>query len=327
MQLFKKLKEPVFLKETSNAEEQIGKLNDLLPRLSEEGKTILKKDITLLKYGITGEKTIEFELRNSHMPMYILHDIYLENEELSAQIDYIVFTNQLCFIIESKNLYGNIEINSAGDFIRTTEFRGRKQTEGIYSPVTQNQRHVDLMKKLRVHSKKNMFSQIISDNFFDSGYKPVVVLTNSKTILNSELATKEVKDKVIRADQLVKYIKDTNKASKESILSEKMMLERAQFYLSMHKEVEKDYTKKYEQYKLERNDTDLFSELKDYRLNKSREENIRAYHIYSDKQLNALVSKMPKSKSELLLINGFGEVKVKKYGDDILKLIHSHLTN
>lgn len=48
------------------------------------------------------------------MPMVVLHDIYLEDGDLSAQIDYLVFTRKLCCIIECKNLYGDIEINNAG---------------------------------------------------------------------------------------------------------------------------------------------------------------------------------------------------------------------
>lgn len=64
-----------------------------------------------LEYGIAGEKNIEFELKNSHKPMYILHDIYIQDGDLSAQIDYLVFTKKICFVIECKYLYRDIEIN------------------------------------------------------------------------------------------------------------------------------------------------------------------------------------------------------------------------
>ncbi|WP_246615320.1 nuclease-related domain-containing protein [Clostridium thailandense] len=127
MGLFNRMKEPVFLKEGSDAEVQLEKLKALEPLLNAEGKNIIKQDIKCLEYGIAGEKSITFELKNSHMPMYILHDIYLKDGDLSAQIDYLVFTKKICFVIECKNLYGDIEINSMGDFIRTIEFGGRKK--------------------------------------------------------------------------------------------------------------------------------------------------------------------------------------------------------
>lgn len=348
MGLFNRMKEPVFLKESSNAEAQLERLKTLEPLLNPEGQTIIRQDIKCLEYGIVGEKSIAFELKNSHMPMYILHDIYLEDGDLSAQIDYLVFTKKICFVIECKNLYGDIEINSAGDFIRTTESAGKKKKEGIYSPITQNQRHLELMKKIRVDNKSNILTKFMVGRYFEDCNKSVVVLANPKTVLNAKFAKKEVKEKVIRADQLVKYIKDMYEKTKESEDSEERMLAWAQSYLDLHKEVEKDYTEKYEQYKINTcklnnfhevisskeveksinvdpavpmEETELFKELKVYRLNKSREENIKPYFIYNDNQLKDLITKMPRSIEELLTVAGFGEAKANKYGDDILKIV------
>ena len=85
MGLFNRMKEPVFLKESSDAEAQLEKLKTLEPLLNAEGQNIIKQDIKCLEYGIAGEKNIYFELKNSHMPMYILHDIYLKDGELSPK--------------------------------------------------------------------------------------------------------------------------------------------------------------------------------------------------------------------------------------------------
>ncbi len=353
MGLFNKMKEPIFLKESTNAEAQLETLKALEPLLNPEGQVIIRQDIKCLEYGIAGEKNIAFELKNSHMPMYILHDIYLEDGDLSAQIDYLVFTKKICFVIECKNLFGDIEINSAGDFIRTTEFGGRKKKEGIYSPITQNQRHLELMKKIKVDNKSNILTKFMVGRYFEDCYKSVVVLANPKTVLNAKFAKKEVKEKVIRADQLVKYIKDMYDQSKESTDSDERLLEWAQSFLDLHKEVMKDYTEKYEQYKKEANkaegsvqeiiptteekkvatmsaalpveETEIFKELKVYRLNKSWEEKIKPYYIYNDNQLKDLISKMPRNKEELQMVAGFGEAKINKYGNDILKIIEKYV--
>ena len=95
MSLFTTMKEPIFLKESSNAEIQLEQLKRLKSLLNEEGQAIISQDIRYLEYGIAGEKNIAYELRNSHMPMYILHDIYLEDGDLNAQIDYLVFTKKI----------------------------------------------------------------------------------------------------------------------------------------------------------------------------------------------------------------------------------------
>ncbi len=348
MGLFNRLKEPIFLKTDSNVGEQLTKLKALEPLLNSEGQAIIRQDIKCLEYGIIGEENVAFELKNSHMPMYILHDIYLEDGDLSAQIDYLVFTRKICFVIECKNLYGDIEINNVGDFIRTTNFGNKRKKEGIYSPITQNQRHLELMKKIKVDNRSNALSKYILGKMFENYYMPVILLANPKTVLYAKYAKKETKDKVIRADNLVKYIKNKYEQSKENAESDKEMLLWAQSFINLHREVEKDYTEKYKQFRIETakpektqevvqkreevkvvstyatasmEESQLFKELKIYRLNKSREEKIKPYFIYNDNQLKDLISKMPRSKKELQSVSGFGESKANKYGDDILAIM------
>jgi hypothetical protein len=351
MGLFNRLKEPIFLKESSNADAQLENLKALEPLLKSEGQAMIRQDIKCLEYGIVGERNIAFELRNSHMPMYILHDIYLEDGDLGAQIDYLVITKKVCFVIECKNLYGDIEITSTGDFIRTSDFGGKKNKEGIYSPITQNQRHIDLMKKIKTDSRSNMLTKFMTKKYFESFNNAVVVLANPKTVLNLKFAKIEVKEKVIRADQLVKYIKNICEMSKEASQSDERMLAWAQSYLNLHKEVVKDYSQKYESYRVSEykaetikeetptqnlknsnnhetkvpvEETELFKELKAYRLNKSREENIKPYFIFNDNQLMDLISKMPRNKEELQTVSGFGPAKANKYGDDILVIVEKY---
>ncbi|WP_454964575.1 HRDC domain-containing protein [Filifactor alocis] len=352
MGLFDRLKEPVFLKESSTTEERLERLKNLEPYLNSDGKTLINQDIKCLEYGMFGEKQIAFELKNSHIPMYILHDVYLEDGELSAQIDYLVFTKKICFVIECKNLIGKIEINNNGDFIRTLEFEGRQRKEGIYSPITQNQRHIELMKKIKIDSKSNRLIKFLAQKTFDSMYQSVVVLANPKTVLNAKFAKKEVKEQVIRVDQLVNYIRKVYEQSSQSAFSDEQLLNWATSYLDFHKDVRKDYTGKYKKYRMNtmtepsprtdtiRNEenrilegdtvfpleeTKLFKELKNYRLRKSREENIKPYFIYNNSQLKKLIVKMPKTIQELQLVDGFGEWKAKKYGCDILEILNKYL--
>lgn len=352
MGIFDKLKEPVFLKESSNAEEQLEHLKELEPLLTDEGKAKLKQDIKFLEYGIIGEKNIAFELKNSHMPMYILHDIYLEDDNLTAQIDYLVFTRKLCFIIECKNLFGDIEINNVGDFIRTTEFGGKKKKEGIYSPITQNQRHIELMKKIKSDNKSGFFKKMVINRYFEDFHKSIVVLANPKTVLNVKYAKKDVKNQVIRADQLVSYIKETVKKCKDLESSEESILAQAQSYLDVHISKDLGFTAKFDRYLKEvasdsasitdnivfqevqispvlsdsnLEETLIFKDLRAYRLNKSREEKIKPYFIYNDNQLKDLISKMPVSIEMLKMVTGFGDVKSAKYGEDIIRIVKKYL--
>lgn len=91
--------------------------------------------------------------------MVIIHDLRLEFEDLTAQIDYVV-TRKLIFLIECKNLYGNIDIDNQGNFVRSYAWNGRTVKEGVYSPITQNQRHFEIMKQLYRASRKNSLSRV-----------------------------------------------------------------------------------------------------------------------------------------------------------------------
>lgn len=281
--------------------------------------------------------------------MYIIHDLFLEDNGLTAQIDFLIITRKRMFIIECKNLIGNIEINNVGDFIRTMQYNGKYKKEGIYSPITQNKRHLDLLKQLRVKAKSNILTKAVFEKYFYDTYRSVVVLANPKTILNVKYAKKEVKNQVIKADQLIEYIKKVNSESGESPYSDKQMLDLAEFYLNLHSENKVDYLAKYKNQLSEENETiieqapekgtfaeteqvdttltsvninsDVCKELKAYRLKKCRDENIKPYFIFNNKQMEDLITKNPKTIEDLMKVSGFGEAKCNKYGTDILKII------
>ena len=59
----------------------------------------------------------------------------------------------MVYFIECKNLIGTIMIDSMGSFTREYTYNGKIIKEGIYSPITQNQRHLELYKMLREKDK------------------------------------------------------------------------------------------------------------------------------------------------------------------------------
>ncbi len=329
MELFKKKIGPVFLKDTSDTIKIIEQLEALLPQVSGDVREEIEKQIKVTTYGEMGENNVAFELKNSGMDMYILRDIYLEHGELSAQIDYLVITRKHVYIIECKNLIGNIEIDNMGNFIRSYEYSNRKVKEGFYSPITQNERHLLVIKNLRGERYTNFLAKKRFENSFTNTYKSIVVLANPKTILNAKYAKKEVKQKVIRLDQLIAHIKAIDGAEQDYWFKTDEMMETAQFFLDAKKEKKTDYLKKYknevtdniEAVPVEVDKEELIKKLKDFRWCQSKYENIKPYYIFNDMQMNDLIEKNPKNEEELLQVSGFGKVKVEKYGKDILNIL------
>ncbi|WP_255193565.1 HRDC domain-containing protein [Brevibacillus laterosporus] len=71
-----------------------------------------------------------------------------------------------------------------------------------------------------------------------------------------------------------------------------------------------------------KNETLLREELTSYRLQTSRDENIKAYYIFNNNELEDMIAKYPRTEEELLSIKGFGQVKVEKYGKGILGIFN-----
>ncbi|MCM1158719.1 MAG: NERD domain-containing protein [Bacteroidales bacterium] len=362
MGLFTKKIGTVFLKETSDASIFIDKLQMLREKAQGEMKKEIETQIKLATYGEVGENNVAFELKNSGMDMYVLRDIYLEIGDLSAQIDYIVITRKHIYVLECKNLIGNIEIDNGGNFVRTYELSGKRIRERIYSPITQNQRHLQILKEVGRSSKGNFLAKLLFEKSFEENYKSVVVLANPKTYLNAKFAKKEIKEQVIHADQLITYIKNME-LSKDNSMTSADMLNLAQFYLENNRSNKCDYANKYEEL-LRAVETDeskdnrlensageqaesTFKEnaikeektkeviisasreeatkhLKAFRREQSQKENVPSYFIFNNTQMNDLLDKNPKSKEELLKVSGFGSVKVEKYGERILEILRDY---
>lgn len=335
MGLFSKKIGPVFLKETGDAEIFIERMEKLHEKAEGEVKKEIEKQLKIARYGQQGEHNIAFELKNSGMDMYILHDVFLEQDELSAQIDYIVITRKHVFIIECKNLIGNIEIDNTGAFIRSYELFGKRIKEGIYSPITQNQRHLNVLKEIRKNSKGNFILKAFFEKNFEQNYKSIVVLANPKTYLNARFAPKDVKNQVIRADQLISYIKEQDAAADDYKSSSEEMLKLAEFFLAQSRPNKSDYAQKYEEIvagmesrkteeqnvSVEGKQSDIVRKLKAFRLEQSRKEKVKPYYIFNDAQMKELIEKNPKNKEELLQVSGFGNVKAEKYGEEIFRIL------
>lgn len=245
MSIFDKLKEPVFLKDDNEAERQLAVLRELREEAAGDLAEKIDEEINQVNAGVFGEQTVRYELQNSHIPMYVLHDLFIEYDGLTAQIDYLIVTRKQTFVIECKNLYGNIEINTSGDFIRTASYGHRTKKEGIYSPITQNRRHLELIKQIRSAEKGNFLTKALFEKYFEENYRSIVVLSNPKTVLYDRYAKKEIRQQVIRADQLAEYIRKAISESKAKSNSDKDMEVLAQFFFRIHKEQKADYTSKF----------------------------------------------------------------------------------
>ena len=65
----------------------------------------------------------------------------------------------------------------------------------------------------------------------------------------------------------------------------------------------------------------LFERLREVRLEIARRENVPPYIVFSDKTLADMCAKRPRTKEEMLEVNGVGENKYNRYGKQFLDCI------
>lgn len=317
---------PVFTKQFNQHNKQIKELENLLKEVNQDLKTHIENDIKKLKYGAIGENNIYYELKNSFLPMVCLHDLRIEYNDFVAQIDFVVITTKHIYVIECKNLIGDITITKNGDFIRNKKNSYGKviSKEGMYSPIVQNERHINILKELLKDKLeyKNKLKRIES----------LVVTANPKTIIDKKYAPKEISDKIIRHDQLVNLISSVENNKKiDWVFIEDDMMNISKCLIDHHKEIDIDYVSKYSLDNKEVEESievlnidEIRDNLKKFRLNKSKEENVKAYMIFNNETMEEIISLMPKNADELLKVKGFGPVKVSKYGDCILNILKAN---
>lgn len=304
--LFSKIKEPIVLKQSSSFDKLL-KLKNLYKTAVNIDRDKLARDIKFLESGIYGEQQVLFELLSSNVPMYILHDINLQYKDLRAQIDFIVITKKCVYVIEAKNLKGNILINSNGDFI------SELYNKSIYNPITQNRRHLEIIKN-KILDNKNFIDKIIANRIFNKMYKSLVVFTNKECYIKDWYADKKVKGFYVKIDRLIDYIRQ-NDQNVDNYITDKDMKEIADSFINSNVS-DDNYLEKYVMY-----DDLLINALKEYRKNRANLENIKPYMVFNDNTLEDLVCKRPLTLNDLMKINGLGQYKVSKYGTEILDII------
>ncbi|MBU3161261.1 NERD domain-containing protein [Clostridium frigoris] len=229
-----------------------------------------------------------YELKNSFIPMLCLHDIRIEYHDYVAQIDFIIITNKFLMVLEAKKLNGDIEITSGGDFIRSLKSNSGKvfKKEGMYSPISQNERHVNILREMLL--KEGIIKTL--------PIKSVVILANPKTIINKNKAPKNIQDNIYKYDQITNLLKKELGNDKNT----KNMLEKYMYQIS-------DF--------LVKNNKPIIMNNKD-KYSLTKEDFVGNEQVCNTEKLIKQVEKV------LQQVKGFRIKKLEKYGDGILEIIN-----
>jgi len=229
----------------NETKKQIDILQNLLQKSnSTSQKKLIQADLKRIENGYKAEKEnayyLDFEFENSTYSI-ILHDIRLEYNGRTAQIDHIFIGRTGVTILESKSFAGELTINDDGSL--TVKYGMNINT--FPNPIEQNNRHTQVLREL------------INDNFDLQGNTKFLggININSKVIINPKttITNKKLPDGFERADSFAtSRRKEINKMGVFEVLktASKVMtiaknIELAEFIIQNHKPIIFDYTKKY----------------------------------------------------------------------------------
>ena len=320
-----RFKNTVFYKENSdlqNKYDALKKLNDEYPNNDD-----ILSELFIVKKGLDGENEIAYQLKKAHIGMYVLRDIKVKYEDLTAQIDYVIITPVYTYYVECKNLVGNITVTDKGDFIREFSINGKKIKKGMYSPLRQVEAQREVIRKIW-ESNSSAIKKFFASKNFDYYRRILVVAANQDTILNTNRAPKEMKYKILRADALIRQIEYDidHRGNDEYLESKKGMEEMAKSYVDLSAKEEINYYDYYKEKYCNNISISIKDDLKDklieFRKNRSNEMNIPAYYVFTNEELDKLVELRPKTVEELKNANILTAIKIKTHGEEIIKTIN-----
>lgn len=315
-----RFKNQVLYKEDTTTQKELDRMKEYLKTHPNKD---LENKVKLFEYGLAGEKQVLYELLHSGIGMYILNNVSFEYKGKAAQIDFVVITARCTYFIECKNFIGNITINSKGDFVRTYMKNNRKVTEGTYNPITQSKRHLEIIKEEN-YDNANILYKMNFEKTFDSFHDYIVVMANPKTIINDKYAPKNIKERLVKADQIIECLKRLE-SKRNPFRFEKDIKKVADVYIESNREKSllKSFIAEDEKENIKGDNKETIrSELKKYRLQKAKSLNYKPYFIFNDQTLEEILSIMPRTLTDLKKISGFGDKKIEFYGQDIINIIN-----
>lgn len=181
-------------------------LNDMIQKLvnkqkeeqSNLRKNMIEHQILLLKIGDVGENNVLEELKYGFYPMSIYKDILIKLGELHCQIDFIIITKKMIYILECKNYNTNVNIDKFGSF----HMSDQSKTSRTFSAINQVEKQKAILKRINLSINPNRI-------------QPIIVYANEATAITIEDETVLRGVKIVNLDQLNYVISEIEGANEE----------------------------------------------------------------------------------------------------------------
>lgn len=268
------------------------------------------------RYGLEGEDRVNYQLNNLYLPLVCLYDVRIEEDFGGAQADFIVISKEKIYILEVKNLYGNVKVTKSGDVIRVIPRKNQIEEEGMDNPFTQT------------HRQMMMFKRLLDNNGYHMEFEYLIVMGNPHTAIYFE----GDKYPMIRYDNIINFFE--SKIDQNCTISEfNKLIEIGEFIKSknkikefhsfdqMHKKLTTDSNSAP---KFVGKDLELYEEILEFRRKLGKERNLPLCNIFLNSDAENMVKLKPKTPAELMNIPGIKYRKYLLFGEAILAIIQKY---
>lgn len=137
----------MLIKEADDQTVVVQELEQLAGGTGAEAKRAAE-ELRIRKAGLKGESEsaylIDFDY--AHSPNWaVIHDLRLEHHGRVAQIDHLLINRWMdVYVLETKHFHAGLKITRDGEFLRYNRFRNTY--EGMASPLSQNERHIAVLR-------------------------------------------------------------------------------------------------------------------------------------------------------------------------------------
>ena len=177
-----------------------------LPHVSPYTKEQIKQTIRNIQSGLKGEKDAAYHINfyyENHKNWAVIHDLRLEVDGHSAQIDHLLIDRFLeIYVCESKRFHEGIGINKHGEFF---SFNEDGKPKGIASPIEQNNRHKLILKRL-FDSDEIALPTRLGLKMKPSLHSLILIANTTKIYRPQNDKNVDELDRVIKVEQLRKRI-------------------------------------------------------------------------------------------------------------------------
>ncbi len=260
------------------------------------------------KYGLVGEERVYYQLNKCKEDILCLYNLILKINSEKVQFDFLVVSKGVIYIIEVKNLLGNIHIDEHENIERVIVKNGFEITSGMANPFVQLRR------------QKFLLETYLQEYGYDIRVETMLVMANTNTLIYNKSNNKNIYKYDSLDEVITELIKGTALTEQEREIGLFLVNNNIDYDYRIVWKVKKSINEQYVPSFDSKEDEDLYLKLIEFRKEYCRNQNIPACNIFTNKDAENLIREKPLTKEKFIMVKGFKEKKYDLFGAEIIKI-------